>query len=129
MNETNTPRPIAPLPPYKPLTDEQIARLRAAAGSRKDDHEYMESGRQQVAEYRRQLQEEWEREHGNGEPPIPSAPFPPPKGERGSQRARVQNRRLRGKPCDNALDELPLSPFGGGKGAEGIGGNLAVYAL
>ena len=63
-NET-APRPVAPLPPHIPLTDEQIADLRAAAGSRKDDHDYMESGQRQVAEYRRQLQEEWEREYGN----------------------------------------------------------------
>lgn len=58
----DTPRPIAPLPPRKPMTEEQIAALFAAAGSRKNDRAYLDSWELDVAEYRRQVQEEYERE-------------------------------------------------------------------
>ncbi|MBC8143724.1 MAG: hypothetical protein H7Y38_20025 [Armatimonadetes bacterium] len=58
----NAPRPIAPLPPHKPLTDEQMAALVAAAGRRKNDRHYLDTWEDDVAEYRRQVQEEYERE-------------------------------------------------------------------
>lgn len=57
------PRPIAPLPPRKPMNEEQVAALLAAAGSRKHDRAYLDSWDEQVAEYRQKLREEAELEY------------------------------------------------------------------
>ena len=44
------------------LTDEGIARMLAALGRRKNDPEYLRRGEEGVAEYRRLIQEELERD-------------------------------------------------------------------
>ncbi|HVK03177.1 MAG TPA: hypothetical protein VM490_06860 [Armatimonadaceae bacterium] len=44
------------------LTDEQVSELLAAAGRRKDDPGYLKRLREGVAEYRREIQKEVDRE-------------------------------------------------------------------
>ena len=44
------------------LTQEQKERIIAAAGRHKNNPDFIKSGQEQVAEYRRQLQEQLERE-------------------------------------------------------------------
>ena len=60
--EKRYPTPIGFVPKDNGLTDTQVAELLAAAGRHKNDPEYIERGREQVAEYRRQIQEEYEHE-------------------------------------------------------------------
>lgn len=57
----NTPRPNG-------MTDEQVKELLAAIGRRKNDPGYLKRWEEGVAEYRRRVQEEWERESTEDEP-------------------------------------------------------------
>ena len=60
----DTAPPAAPTTVFHPngLTDEGVKRLLAALGRRKNDPEYLQAWEEGAAEYRRQLQEELERE-------------------------------------------------------------------
>lgn len=51
----NAPRPNG-------MTDEQVRYTRAALGRRKNDPGYLQRGEEGIAEYRRMIQEELERE-------------------------------------------------------------------
>ena len=59
-------------------------------------------------------------------PPIPPAPFPPPKGEKGGVSGSVVVG-LPAKPSFLGERTPPFSPFGEGKGAGGIGGNTGGF--
>ena len=60
--KTEYDKTLAALPSNTGMTDEQKRIALAAAGRHRNNPDFIESGREQVAEYRRQLQEQLERE-------------------------------------------------------------------
>ena len=61
-HQTEYDETLGLLPSGNGLTQEQKERIIAAAGRHKDNPDFIKSGQEQVAEYRRHLQEQLERE-------------------------------------------------------------------